>query len=190
MVKFTIVETKEKGEISMKENNNITRVCSFYVNDWHLTTMLLPYINKTIDKQGKVITILENSLKSKIEELFSKMNLKIETQNKILEIDWNSNSNCKYEQIINQVKTIEKDIQEINIIVKGTNKYKIMANKNIQQILKEITGKKVNIIDCYDITKYKDINNILDKNDLTLNTSGIRKIIDVFPNYKKENKIG
>ena len=28
--------------------NNIERLCSFYVSDWHLVTMLLPYINKQI----------------------------------------------------------------------------------------------------------------------------------------------
>ena len=26
------------------QENNFTKLCSFYVSDWHLVTMLLPYI--------------------------------------------------------------------------------------------------------------------------------------------------
>ena len=36
-------------------NNNIEKLCSFYVSDWHLVTMLLPYINKEINENANII---------------------------------------------------------------------------------------------------------------------------------------
>ena len=29
----------------------IEKICSFYVSDWHLVTMLLPYVNKEINEK-------------------------------------------------------------------------------------------------------------------------------------------
>ena len=65
------------------------------------------------------------------------------------------------------------------------NKTKI-ANENIQKVVKGIDGKEINIINCYDITKYKDITEILDKHDFVLNTSGIKNIEEVFVDYKNK----
>lgn len=170
--------------------NNISKVCSLYVDNWHLTTMLLPYVNKTVKKNEKVLTILEVGIKDKVEELLSKMNLKPETQNKILEINWTSNELCKYSKIVEQIKTLANEIQTINIITTGTQSYKNNANRNIQKLLKEITNKKVTIIDCYDVTKYKEIDKILEKYEFVLNTSGIKKKEEIFPSCKKEDKLG
>ena len=186
MVKFTSGQKqKKKGEVNMRENgNNVTRVCSFYVNDWHLTTMLLPYINKTINENKKVLTILESGIKDNIEELLSKMNLKAETQNRILEINWNSRPVCKFSKIKDEIRTLLKDVQAINIIVDGNKEYLEIANKNIDKVTKDIKDKEITVINCHEISKYKEINAILDKNDFVLNTSGIKEIKEVFTEYK------
>ena len=42
--------------------NKIKKLCGFCINEWHLTTMLLPYISKEIENNYKMITILENSI--------------------------------------------------------------------------------------------------------------------------------
>ncbi len=187
MVKFTSGQkTKEKGDKNMKEyENQIIKVCSFYVNDWHLTTMILPHIKRTIEENTKVLTILENSIKNRVEELLSKMNLNPITQNKILEINWTSSLICKYSDIKNKIESVASDIEQINIIVNGTEEYIEIANSNIEKVIKNVKGKKVTIINCYEVTKYKEINQILDKHDFVLNTSGIKNIEEVFPNYKK-----
>ncbi len=174
----------------MRENeNNVTRVCSFYVNDWHLTTMLLPHINRTINENKKILTILENGIKSNIEELLSKMNLKPEIQNKILEIDWNSNHICKFSEIKSEIEALLKNVQAINIIVKGNENYLKIANKNIDKIIKNISSKEITVINCYEIAEYKEINAILDKYRFVLNTSGIKEIGEIFTDYKKGEKI-
>ena len=42
-----------------KENKRIEKLCSFYVSQWHFTTMLLPYLNEQIKENVNIITILE-----------------------------------------------------------------------------------------------------------------------------------
>ncbi len=174
----------------MRENgNNVTKVCSFYVNDWHLTTMLLPHINRTINENKKVLTILESGIKNNIEELISKMNLKPETQNKILEINWNNKPVCKYSEIKSEIEALLNDVQAINIIVNGNEEYIDVANRNIDKVTKGIFGKEITTINCYEATKYNKIDNILNKHDFVLNTSGIKEISEVFPDYIKDKKV-
>ena len=40
-------------------NDNVKKICNFYMSDWHFTVMLLPYISTEINKGTKVITIIE-----------------------------------------------------------------------------------------------------------------------------------
>ena len=68
------------------QENNFTKLCSFYVSDWHLVTMLLPYINKKINEQAKIATILENDIQENVKTLVEKLNLK--NAEKILNLNW------------------------------------------------------------------------------------------------------
>lgn len=170
----------------MKEKENqIVRVCSFYLSDWHLITKILPYIKRTTEENSKVLTILEDSIKDKVEELISRMNLNPITQSKILEINWTGNPACKYSDIKKQIELVSNDIEQINIIVNGSKEYTEIANKNIEKLIENITGKKITIINCYENTNYEETNKILDKHDFVLDTSGIKNIEEVFPDYKK-----
>jgi len=67
-------------------DKNIKKVCSFYISDWHLVTMLLPNIDKKINKGIKITTITETNLTEKIQALLDK--LKIKNKEKILNIGW------------------------------------------------------------------------------------------------------
>ena len=48
-----------------KVSRKTTKLCSFYVSDWHLVTMLLPYLNEEINKENKIVTLLETNIKEK-----------------------------------------------------------------------------------------------------------------------------
>ena len=67
---------------------NVKRICSFYVSDWHLISMLLPYISKHINTETKITNITEKDLEDKIKEFISKLNLNKEIQERILEMNW------------------------------------------------------------------------------------------------------
>ena len=55
------------------QDNNLTKLCSFYVSDWHLVTMLLPYINKKINEQAQIATILENNVEENVKKISRKI---------------------------------------------------------------------------------------------------------------------
>ena len=57
--------------------SNIKKLCGFCINEWHLTTMVLPYISKEINNNYKIITILEKGIEENIKLLIKKLNLKI-----------------------------------------------------------------------------------------------------------------
>lgn len=176
-----------------KQEKMINKICSFYVNQWHLATMTLPHINQTINQGTKIITLLQKGIENNIYELISKMNLKTETKDKILAINWTSNAIPKYtnieKSIIKEIKTNNK----IEIIINGSNEYINTMNQNIEKTLfknqKRIKNKEINIINCYEIAQFENITDILDQHNLILNTSGINNINQVFAGYEKEEKI-
>ena len=49
MVKFTKRQSKGMNKMVV-ENNKIEKLCCFYVSDFHLEMILLPYINKKIEE--------------------------------------------------------------------------------------------------------------------------------------------
>lgn len=165
--------------------NNIEKICSFYVSDWHLVTMILPYINKQINEKANIITILENDIEENVKTLISKLNLKNEEN--ILNIDWKGKQTIKYPEIKKIMKTL-KSGEELNIIlINGNKNYIDIINKNIDQYFSEyqINDKvHIKIINCYEVGEFNfNIKEILENHDKILNTSGEKEILDVFEGY-------
>ena len=167
-------------------DNDVERLCSFYVSDWHLVTMLLPYINKEINEKANIITILENDIEENIKILTKKLNLK--NEEKIFNLNWKKTNGIKYTEIENKMKKLEKD-EVLNVIfINGNKNYIDLTNKNIDKFLKENKEKykKINIkiIDCYEVGEFNiNMREILDKHNKILNTSGEKEICDVFEGY-------
>lgn len=170
------------------EGKNIMKLCSFYVSDWHLVTMLLPYINRKINEKEKIVTVLETDIKNNVETLVKRLNLRNEQE--ILNIDWSKRDNY-----LSINKLLNNNIEEnIIIIVNGTKEYIKEANKNIETIIEKnkdkINQKNIKIINCYEIVEFNgSIVEILDNHDKILNTSGEKEINEVFEDYIKSEKI-
>lgn len=166
--------------------NNIEKLCSFYVSDWHLVAMLLPYINEQINKKANIITILENDIEENIRVLLEKLNLK--NEEKILRINWKKTNGIKYSEIKNKLKGLNNE-DELNVIfINGNKNYIDMTNKNIEKFMKDSSEKykKINIkiINCFEVGEFNvNMRDILDKHDKILNTSGEKEICDVFEGY-------
>lgn len=168
------------------QKSNITKLCSFYVSDWHLVTMLLPYINKKINEETKIATILENDIESNVETLVEKLNLK--NAKEILKINWTNK-----ERNINEL--LEKNTDKnILIIVNGNKEFIKKENEKIDNYL-ELNKDKfknidIRIVDCYEIVEFNgSIVEILNDHDKILNTSGEKEIKEVFEDYNKKEKI-
>ena len=176
------------------ENKNIEKLCSFYVSDWHLTTMILPYINSKIEKNINIIPILENNLEENIKILVEKLNLKNKEQ--ILSINWKNINSIKYEDIKNKLnKEIKKDdeknlkiesgeIQNI-ILVNGSKDYIEKNNSNIEKWIEKSPISNIKIINFFEVTDFNsNIVEILNNHDRVFNTSGEKEISEVFNGYK------
>ena len=162
------------------EEKTLTKLCSFYVSDWHLVTMLLPYINRKINEQAKIATILEKDIKENIVTLVEKLNLK--NKEKILNLNWNKNEEIKIDKTEKNKETI--------ILVNGNEKYIQKQNRKLLKYFQTNTIKNnIKIINCYEITKLNvSITEILDEHDKILNTSGEKEISEIFEDYRKQEK--
>ncbi len=153
-------------------NMNKKKLCCFYVNDIHLITMLLPYINERINEGTEVITMMETdmskSAKKVIEEIQGKKS------KSLLEIDWESKS-LSY--------LYECDIKDKLILISGTEEFiketnKIVANRN----------ESCMILNCFEIIQGSEkLQEILDAHDKVVNTTGERNAEEVFEGYVKKN---
>ncbi len=169
----------------MYYEKNLKRMSSFYVNEVHLITMLLPYMERKLHEDCEVYTILQNSLDKTVKLLLSKLNLKEDLKEKIKSIDWNSKT-------INDYKILEKQINNTKtkyIIINGTEKYVREINKMLKKYKKNHKEGKLVLINCYNIVEFnRNIGTILENTDKILNTSGEHEIEKIFPEYIKEEK--
>lgn len=168
-----------------KENQKIEKLCSFYVSDWHLVTMMLPYVNHKIDEKSKIITILGTDIEHNLSLLLQKLNLKNEQQ--ILSLNWKKNGSKKYteiEKILNQ--EVENGIENI-IFINGTQKEIANYNAMIEKWAQTANIEHIKVINFFEVTEFNNhIVDILNAHDKILNTSGEREIQEVFEGYQKE----
>lgn len=172
------------------------KLCSFYVSDWHLVTMLLPYINEKLNEKANIITILENDIEENIKTILTRVNLK--NEDKILNIDWKNSNGKKYVEVAQKLTELLKKEEKNIILINGVKNYIDAVNYNVEKTLENFVnkGKNVNIkiINCYEVTEFNgNITEILDKHNKILNTAGEKEIEEVFEGYRKnvdeQNKI-
>lgn len=154
-----------------KSKNTEEKICAFYVSDYHFEMISLPYIEQKLEDKKEIIILTENNLENTISNLISKMNLKEDKKNNILNIDWQNNDLKKFKKIKENVKN-EK---EFIIFIKGKQNYIKNINENIE---KWIDGNsKVKIVDCYDFDEVKgNMKEIMQKYKKTLSTTGEKVI--------------
>lgn len=155
------------------DKNQITKekTCAFYVSDYHFEMITLPYIEKKIEENKKIIVLTENNLEDSMNILMSKVNLKEEKKNNIFKINWKNDD-------LNKFKEIKKDIEdnkELIILIKGKENYIKNINENIRKWTEK--DNKVKTIDCYDIDEIGDnFSDVINKYENILSTTGEKKI--------------
>ena len=140
------------------ENQDIEKICSFYVSDFHLEMILVPYLNNKLENKENVKIITEKNLQDSLEILISKMNMPEDKKQKILNLGWNKDDNLLK--------------NKSNLIVIGSEKYIEEKNREIEKM----NIPNLTVIDCYDFEEIKDnINNIKSRYNNNLNTLGSNK---------------
>lgn len=158
----------------MVENQGAEKVCSLYVNNMHLIVMLIPYIEKELERGRKIVTILEDDLKEEVETLINKVNLTNEKKNGLRSIDWSKNK-----LLFGEISKIQNDV----VLVNGSYDF----IKNVNSCIND-NNKKV--INCFELGTFEDNSReILESHDKILNTLGEKKISDMFNTKVKPNII-
>lgn len=139
------------------EEKKIKKICNFYVSDYHLEIMLLPYISKKLENKESIIIITEKKLEDTIKIVINRINLDQNKKEKIIKLGWN---NYKIENIT----------EKSNVILVGNVNF-------INDKILELNEKQIpdlNIISCYDFNEVKEcIQDIVNEYDGILNTQGI-----------------
>lgn len=161
MVKFTSEQKSiESMDNMVLEEKKVKNICNFYVSEYHLEIMLLPYISKKIDNEENITIITEIDLESTLNVVIERINLDKDKKEKIKKIGWN-------------IQNIENIIPNTNVILIGSKKF---INEKVFE-LKERQVENLEIIACYNYNEVKnDMKEIVSKYDGMLNTLGINKI--------------
>ena len=132
------------------QNKRLEKTCCFYVSEFHLEMILVPYIKEKVEENITILT--EKKLKETLNILISKMNLKQEDKEKIMELGWDGENEI---------------VENSNVIIVGSKQY--IENKN-----EEIKKKNVvSVLDCYDFEEEKNnIDDIVKRYSKSLNTLG------------------
>lgn len=142
------------------EEKKVKNICNFYVSEYHLEIMLLPYISKKIDNEENITIITEIDLESTLNVVIERINLDKDKKEKIKKIGWN-------------IQNIENISPNTNVILIGSKKF---INEKVFE-LKERQVENLEIIACYNYNEVKnDMKEIVSKYDGMLNTLGINKI--------------
>ena len=164
----------------IESKEGIIKICNFYISEWHLTMMLLPYIKENINN-NIITTFLEKNIEENVNILLSKINFKEEIKEKIKKINWKENRELNDINTSNLINSAKNKL----IIISGSMGYVNKINEKLMQ--KNL--KNVKIVNCYKIDKNnKNIKDVLINHDKILNTSGEKEISEVFGEHKKSRK--
>ena len=171
--------------------NNKLRICSFYVSDWHLTAMLLPFIEEKTEKGEIINTILEKNITYNMKEILSRIKISNRTKEQILKKDRKKKSLIKYGENRKFMEKVTRNQKTVTILVEGNKDRIDYINKNIDKWMqkqeRKLKRKEIKIINCYEVTEFNNnLQEILDKHDKILNTSGIHEIEEMYSGYVKK----
>ena len=147
------------------------KVCSFFVSEYHLLTILLPYIKEKTAENKKVELMMEKDMLEKTKQYLRKVS-EFE-YHKYLKLGWKKN----------RVEEAMEKSSEVVIVI-GNEEYigkvnmMLEQNKNIEEI-----------INCYNIESLGNLSEIVAKHDFVLKTTGKSEITKCSHNEQKRKTI-
>lgn len=167
----------------MKENMLLKKICSIYANDLHFATIIFPFVQKELEKNTTIRTILEKDAEANIEKVLENIGLNSEIKEEVRKIDW---KNSNIQKIRNNFKFLEDDIKsktKIDIIVAGRNIFIQKVNQVIDLWVKnniemlEKSKIELSIVNCFSFEENKKMETILDSHEYILKTVGLEEIM-------------
>lgn len=152
---------------------NNQKVCSFYISEFHLLTILLPYINEKIKEQREIAVILQNDISKNVTNYLSNVrNLNLDTE-KIIEIGWSKTGKEKV-----------NNLEGKDVIVIGDKEYIEEINKIV-----ETENHVSEILNCYKVSDIERIDKVLSNHNKVLKTEGKIDVRNFSQNAQKRKTI-
>ncbi len=157
----------------------VENLCDFYASDYHLSIILMEFLNKINMEKTKIITIFENGIEDEIN--------KVKEKNK-----YNIDEKINFKST-NDIKKIKFNISSNTIfIIKGSKEYMKVANKLVKENIKKleladlvskssniepqfIENCNIKIINCYRFEN-ENVADVLRENDEVIYTAGSKKV--------------
>ncbi len=151
---------------------NTQKICSFYISEFHLLTILLPYINEKILEKRKIAVILQKDISENVENYLKNVrNINLDNE-KIINIGWKESKRRNIE-----------DLKGKDVVVIGDKKY-------IEDINNELENFEIKeILNCYKVNEIERIDMILSNHSKVLNTEGTRDVTKFSQNAQKRKTI-
>lgn len=144
----------------------LNRYVCFYVSEYHLEMILMPYIKEHIDS-SKMIIMSQKNIEDSVKVLLDRINFSLEDKKKILRLDWKKKNTENLENFIKENK------EKLCIIIIGNKKY----IKSLNDIIKINDLNNVSVIDCYDVNEVEnEVSEIKKEYDNMLNVTYFKNI--------------
>lgn len=144
------------------------KICGFNVNEFHLVTMIMPYIYEKINEGKTISTFFEKDVQEIYEKVININEKFWKNKDKLDEIDWRKTE-------INNIS--EKFDKEVDIvIVAGKKDFIDKINRLVINFHTKFT-----LVNCFEIDDFnKNLENIVKKYDKILCTKGVREIKELY----------
>ena len=151
---------------------NKKKFCSFYVSEYHLLTILLPYINEQINNSKNIEVVLENDMTECVKKYLNRY--EINNISKIIKLNWKK---MKNEEI--QIKE-----NTDTVIVCGKESFIRKINIKIEE-----KGNVKEVINCFNIENLSNLDEVVKGHDFILRTNGLCEIRKSSHNEQKRKTI-
>lgn len=142
------------------------KICSFNVNEYHLVTMLMPYIYEEVNDNKNVITFFEKDLTNVYEKILNTNSLFWKNREVLDCIDW------KKLEVKELSKKLDKCKNDDIIVVAGKEDFINRINRLILNFHTNFT-----LVNCFEIRSFEDdFEKILNNHSKILSTKGIKEI--------------
>lgn len=146
--------------------------CSFYVSEYHLLTILMPYINEKISNLKNVEVILENDMIDCVRKYLKRNEMF--NISEIIKLNWK------------KAKKEGAEIKENTDVVVVCGKEEFIEKVNVK--IKEKENIK-EVINCFNIESLSNLEDVVKEHDFVLRTSGLCEIKKSSHNEQKRKTI-
>ena len=166
----------------MSTKISLRKTYGVYASKTHLATMIFPFIKNEIKNGAIIKPILEKDISYEIGYVIKNVALKPNLKKIIENIDWKQTNIEKIKNVLAEMEKLLNSNNNINIVVQGSNLFIEKVNELIDLWTKinikvlENSKTTINIINCYNFEDNKKINDLNEKHEFILKTSGIEEI--------------